>query len=158
MYTDSGMGREEYTVFQEVAGKNGICLNGGLALPEDATDADIRTALAQLESSSGANVVVLFSKPDLSMRILQLAQQMGIADDFLWILAVDDPELVKFIPAGQTFQSVNVMLLSNIPSNYQVFFYTPQVKCVPLILSHTPQVRVCASSIVPHTSDQNVCL
>ena len=118
MYVDSGMGREEYTVFQEVASKNGICLNGGLALPEDATDADIRTALTQLESSSGAKVVVLFSKPDLSMRILQLAQQIGIADDFLWILAVDDPELVNIIPAGQICQSVSVMLLSDIPNNY----------------------------------------
>ena len=145
MYVDSGMGLEEYTVFQEVAGKNDICLNGGLALPEDATDADIRTALAGLESSSGANVVVLFSEPDLSTRILQLAQQIGIADDFLWILAVDDPELVNIIPAGQIFKSVSVMLLSNIPSNYQV-------------LSHTPQVRVCASSIVLHTSGQSVCL
>lgn len=118
MYTNSGMGHEEYTVFREVAGENGVCLNSGLALPEDATDADIRSALDQLQSSSGANVVVLFSRPDLSMRILQLAQELGIADDFLWIFAIDDPELISNIPTGQILKLVNSMSLSNVSSSW----------------------------------------
>ncbi|KAK7087415.1 uncharacterized protein [Littorina saxatilis] len=106
MYYASGLGNEEYIAFQKASTDSGICLGGGLAIPDGASDNDIRTALAELDSSSGANVVVLLTPPAVTMRILSLAQELGIADDYLWIFGIDDPQVLNIIPAGVSFQAL----------------------------------------------------
>ncbi|KAK7481552.1 hypothetical protein BaRGS_00027201, partial [Batillaria attramentaria] len=89
VYVNSGLGRQQYSVFQQLSGEYDVCLAGGLALPENPSDADISTALTNMRSNRGANVVVLFSDAALTVRILRVAQSLGIIDDYFWVFGFE---------------------------------------------------------------------
>ncbi|KAL8562533.1 hypothetical protein ACOMHN_045798 [Nucella lapillus] len=106
LYVNNGMGRTEYTAFQQVSQEKGVCLRKGLTLPDNPSDVDIRVTLEGLGGASGAKVVVLFTMPDLTVRILRLAQELGIADDYLWIFAMGDADMNLRFPDGLSFQAL----------------------------------------------------
>ncbi|XP_076452891.1 uncharacterized protein LOC143288376 [Babylonia areolata] len=122
IYVSSGMGAEQYRVFQEQSQDNKVCLSPGLALPEGADDTDIRVALTQLDDSAGAQVVVLFTPPVLTVRILTLAQELGLAQKFLWIFAWDNSYGSVSFPADMTFEAMALQAV--IPDRNEVKNYT----------------------------------
>lgn len=97
MNTD--LGNNDYAVFQQAAGTKSVCLAPSLQLNEESTDPDVRSLLKNL-GNSNAKVVVLFSEMDVTLRILQNAQTLGIAEKYFWVFATDFPGQIQNIPVG----------------------------------------------------------
>lgn len=90
IYVNSGLGSQQYLAFQQVSTDSNVCVgNAGLALPENPTDADITSALSRLQSDQGANVVVIFADSALTLRILRLAQALGITNKYFWVFGME---------------------------------------------------------------------
>lgn len=106
MYSNASLVQEGFRVFSQAALSSGICLRASIPIAEDAIDADIITALQTLDSSSGAQVVVLFGETAEVIKILKLAQDVNLADKFLWVIGTDDPQLVNNIPQGLSLRAL----------------------------------------------------
>ncbi|GFS18551.1 metabotropic glutamate receptor 3 [Elysia marginata] len=64
-----------------------VCLASKLAVAEDDTNQDIDLLLSALKGNLGSKVVVLIGSHMFTKRTLDAASRLGIADDYLWILA-----------------------------------------------------------------------
>ncbi|GFO19837.1 metabotropic glutamate receptor 3 [Plakobranchus ocellatus] len=88
-----------------------VCLASNLAVSEDDSPQDIETTLASLSSDSGSKVVVLIGSHVFAKRVLDAANRLGIADDYLWVLAGDwepTPATMGLLGIGSDVQVLTV--------------------------------------------------
>lgn len=95
-----GEGKQYYTTFLQQSQNAGICVSRSLQIPDGVTDADVRSLLRNLAAGQGAKVVVLFTDVVLTLRILQLAQDLGIARNYVWVFAVDYADQIQSLFSG----------------------------------------------------------
>ncbi|XP_052073189.1 uncharacterized protein LOC127711239 isoform X2 [Mytilus californianus] len=83
IYSKEVYGKSGYENFKSQAGKNGICITVSLPVPVQGSSDDIKNALSQLSTETGANVVILIAmNPE---QILKAAKELGIINQYLWI-------------------------------------------------------------------------
>lgn len=162
IYSKEVYGKSGYENFKSQAGKNGICIAVSLPVQVLGSSDDIKNALSQLSTETGANVVILITmNPE---QIIKGAKDLGIINQYLWIGTETwgtntlDSNMADDVKGSITVAMRNTMVTGfnnylkslrynnrdNIPDDWFEEFYQQVHKCqLPMASVVYSQYKVC---------------